>query len=232
MTKANELPRTSETDQTLPSELLLHFQQGDESALDRLWAYYLPRLQRWTRARLGAAGGYDGVTAEDLVQEAFVKSLPRLRMFQPRGPESLFYYFRTILLNLIRDHARSRARRPLHDHDVELDMRVCPGPSPLEEVLGRELRDLYEEALTLLPEHEQQLVVAVVEQHCTDQELATRFSKPSRDAARMARSRAMARLTQALTSSCQRGRQGSDNRLPGQVMVSAAATSSTGAAGR
>jgi RNA polymerase sigma factor (sigma-70 family) len=203
MTKANELPRTSETDQTVPNELLLRFQQGDEGALDSLWAYYLPRLQRWTRARLGFAG-HDGVTAEDLVQEAFVRSLPRLRTFKPRGPASLFNYFRTILLNLIRDHARSRARRPLCD-DVELDMRVHPGPSPLEEVLGREMRILYEEALAGLPEHEQQLVVAVVEQHCTDQDLAARFAKPSRDAARMARSRAMARLTQALTSSRRRG---------------------------
>jgi RNA polymerase sigma factor (sigma-70 family) len=203
MTKANELPRTNATDQDNPNELLLRFQQGDESALDGLWAYYLPRLQRWTRARLGMRG-HDGVTAEDLVQEAFVKSLPKLRTFQPRGPASLFNYFRTILLNLIRDHARSRARRPLRD-DIELETHVHPGPSPLEQVLRREMRDLYQEALAGLPDHEQELVVAVVEQHCTDQELAMRFAKPSRDAARMARSRAMARLTQALASPRPRG---------------------------
>jgi RNA polymerase sigma factor (sigma-70 family) len=214
MTKGNELPGTRETGQVMPNELLLLFQQGDESALDHLWAYYLPRLQRWTRARLGAAG-QDAVTAEDLVQEAFVKSLPRLRTFEPRSQASLFNYFRTILLNLIRDHARSRARRPVRD-DAALETRVHPGPSPLEQVLGREIRDIYQEALAGLPEHEQQLVVAVVEQHCTDKELARRFAKPSRDAARMARSRAMARLTQALTSPGSRGMVGGYAMAVGQ----------------
>jgi RNA polymerase sigma factor (sigma-70 family) len=182
-------------DTTNSEALLLGFQSGDESALDHLWTYYLPRLQRWARRRAG--GIHDGMTAEDLVQEAFVRALPGLRTFQPRGPRSLFSYFCTIVSNQVRDHARRCARRPRADVS-ELEGRPHPGPSPLEQLLGRETRTRYARALVGLSERDRQMVVAFVEQRCTDEELAVRFAKPSRAAARMARSRAVARLAEAM----------------------------------
>jgi RNA polymerase sigma factor (sigma-70 family) len=196
MTKADELPKTSETSEANPDDLLRRFQAGDHSALEGLWSYYLPRLQRWARGRI-PADGHDGVSADDLVQEAFVKSLPSLHTLQARGGGTLFGYLRMIVLNQMRDHARRRARRPRRDM-MELDAHVHPGPSPLEEVLGREVRDFYEHALAGLPAGEKAIVVAVVEHRCSDTELAVRFAKPSRDAARMARRRAVARLVRAM----------------------------------
>jgi RNA polymerase sigma factor (sigma-70 family) len=182
--------------ETSPDDLLLRFQAGDKGALDRLWTVCLPRLRRWARGRFQTCD-QEGVTVEDLVQEAFVKALPGLRTFRPRGPGAFVGYLRTIVLNQIRDHARRSARRPRIDVSA-LEAHVHPGPSPLEQVLGRELRVRYERALACLSAQDRQMVVAFVELRCSDQELAARFAKPSRDAARVARNRAVARLAVAM----------------------------------
>jgi RNA polymerase sigma factor (sigma-70 family) len=181
-----------------PEELLRRFQAGDESALGRLWAAYLPRLHRWTRRRfpVGISGG---MTAEDLVQDAFLKSLPVLRTFAPRASGTLFGYFCAIVLNQIRDHARRSARRPSAPAS-ELDTLPDATASPLEQVLSRERWEGYEQGLARLSLCDRQIVEAVVDERATDDELARRFGKPSRNAAGVARRRAVARLARAVAS--------------------------------
>jgi RNA polymerase sigma factor (sigma-70 family) len=177
-------------------ELVLRFQSGDEKALERLWARYLPRLKRWAHGRLPAATR--GVTTtDDLVQDAFVRSVARLRTLKPQGPHSLFAYFRTIMLNQIRDYARQGVRRPRQE-ELLPEEHVDREPSPLEQVLGQEVLTRYENALGSLSEEDQELVLAFVELRCSDKELAELFEKPSVDAARMARGRALARLARAM----------------------------------
>jgi RNA polymerase sigma factor (sigma-70 family) len=181
---------------TQSEELVLRFQAGDPRALERLWARYLPRLKVWARGRLPPAAR--GVTStDDLVQDAFVRSIAHLRTLQPRGTRSVFAYFKTIILNQIRDHARMASRRPRVDELVP-DEHENPQPSPLEELLGAEALRRYEEALAQLPEDDQDLIVAFVELRCSDQELAELLEKPSANAARMARGRALARLARAM----------------------------------
>ena len=92
---------------------------------------------------------------------------------------------------------RKTARRPRRELS-ELDSHVHPGPSPLEQAMGREVRARYERALAVLPEQARQMVVASVELRYTDDELAARFARPSRDAARMARKRAVASVALAM----------------------------------
>jgi RNA polymerase sigma-70 factor, ECF subfamily len=183
---------------TRSEELILRFQSGDDRSLDRLWARYLPRLKRWAHGRLPAPNR-DQTCTDDLIQDAFVRSLARLRSLKPQGPNTLFAYFRTIVLNQIRDYARQNARRPQRDV-LESDAHEDPNPSPLEQILGREALAPYEQALETLTEEDQQLIVAFVELRCTDRELAELFEKPSPDAARMARARAVARLVRAMSS--------------------------------
>jgi RNA polymerase sigma factor (sigma-70 family) len=178
--------------------LLLRFQAGDPAALDHLWARYLPRLRRWAHGRLPPVSRGDANT-DDLVQETFVRSLAAVRRIQPRGAKSLFAYFRTILLNQIRDHANRGSRRPRQDELFE-EQHEYAGPSPLERILGNEVIGRYQDALTTLPEDDQQIVMAYVELRCTDRELAELFEKPSADAARMARNRAVARLARAMSA--------------------------------
>jgi RNA polymerase sigma-70 factor (ECF subfamily) len=177
-------------------ELLRAFQSGDDEALDRLWTRYLPRLKRWAHRRLPPASR-NHLGTDDLVQDAFVRSLARLRTFVPRNEGGLFAYFRTIVLNQVRDHARQAVRRPVAS-ELDSGEHANPEPSPLDRVLGREVMDRYQSALETLSEEDQQLIVAYVELRCTDRELAELFEKPSADAARMARGRALAKLAERL----------------------------------
>jgi RNA polymerase sigma-70 factor, ECF subfamily len=192
--------RRWELQTTAASEELLHrFQAGEDRALDQLWTRYLPRLKRWAHRRLPSATRNHAST-DDLIQDAFVRSLAHLRTLQPRGQGRLFAYFRTIILNQVRDHARQAARRPMAN-ELDTGEHPNPDPSPLDQVMGREVMDRYQRALSVLSEEDQQIIVAFVELRCTDSELAELFEKPSANAARMARGRALGRLAEVLEAS-------------------------------
>jgi RNA polymerase sigma factor (sigma-70 family) len=177
-------------------ELLRRFQGGDDGALDPLCAEYLPRLHRWARRRFPTRA-LDGLTADDMVQEAFVRSLSRLRTFHARGDGALFAYFRAIVQNQARDGLRRSARRRYCEIG-ELASQPHPGLSPFDELRVGEEVDRYRRALARLSEPDRRLVVSVLEHRCSDQELARLFAKPSRDAARVARGRALTRLSRAM----------------------------------
>jgi RNA polymerase sigma-70 factor (ECF subfamily) len=186
-------PRSDLTESVV---LLQRFQAGDVECLDRLWARYLPRLKRWAHGRLPPPSR--GATAtDDLVQDAFVRSLAHLRTFQPRNTYSLVAYFRTIILNEVRDFARQASSRPRQE-EIEPDVHVDRGPSPLEQALGAQALERYERARATLSPGDQEIVVAFVELRCTDAEIMELFEKPTIDAARRARGRALMRLAKAM----------------------------------
>ena len=185
-----------ETAATEPEGLLARFQAGEHAALEELWAQCSPQLERWARRHAQSCRAW-GMTPEDLAQEAFVRSWPRLHALRPRGRGSVLGYLRAIVLNQVRDHLRKRTRHPV-DCVAELDVFTHRGPSPLEDVMHGQLRDRYENALTSLTENDRGLVVAYVEERCSNRELADRFGRPSPKAAGMARRRAMQRLARAM----------------------------------
>jgi RNA polymerase sigma-70 factor (ECF subfamily) len=186
--------RAAESDliRTGSEELVRRFQAGEDHALNQLWARYLPRLTRWASGRLPKLSRSDTNT-DDLIQETFVRSLAHLRTLRPENGRSLFAYFRKIVLNQIRDHAR-RVHLRARQKELEPEGHATDEPSPLEQVMGKQVVERYERALSTLSEDDQHLVVAFVELRCTDREIAELFEKPSVDAARMARNRAVARL--------------------------------------
>jgi RNA polymerase sigma factor (sigma-70 family) len=183
--------------ETVSEELIRRFQAGDQMALNRLWNRYLPRLKRWAHGRLPQTARR-GLDTDDLIQDAFVRSLARVRRFEGRGPHSVFAYFRTIVLNLLRDHARAGTSRPAIEPLGPDSDHVEPATSQLEGLLGSEAVQQYQKALDRLSREDQELILAVIELRCTDRELAELFEKPSADAARMARGRATARLARAM----------------------------------
>jgi RNA polymerase sigma-70 factor (ECF subfamily) len=183
---------------TLSTELLRRFQEGDHEALDRLWQRYLPRLRRWAHGRLPAPAR-SALSTDDLIQDAFVRSLARLRVLVPEPGGNLFGYFRVIVLNLVRDQARQIRRRPTAE-PLDADEFQHGGPSPLESVIGRQILVRYEAAVAMLSEADQQLIAAFVELRCTDRELAELFDKPTPSAARVARARALGRLARAMAT--------------------------------
>jgi RNA polymerase sigma factor (sigma-70 family) len=175
--------------------LLRRAQGGDSRALELLAIRYLPRLRLWARGRLPVYAR-DLVDTEDLVQEAFVRTLGRLDHVAPLRNEAVFAYFRQAILNRIRDEIRRPHRiDPLSKHPVE---RSDSGPSPIDEVIGRETMERFEAALAGLSVADRDCIMARIELNLPYQDIAELLGKPSSDAARVAVGRALARLAKRM----------------------------------
>lgn len=90
---------------------------------------------------------------------------------------------------------RAAHRPPAPDDPPE---RVDPSPSPLEEALGQETVRRYEAALAGLRDEDRAAIVTRIELGCSYAEVAEALGKPTADAARMAVSRALMRLAEAM----------------------------------
>jgi RNA polymerase sigma-70 factor (ECF subfamily) len=71
-------------------------------------------------------------------------------------------------------------------------------PSHLEQAIGREAVEAYEEALLALPEEQQQAVILRIEFGYSYPEIAEALDRPSANAARMMVSRALVRLAEVM----------------------------------
>jgi RNA polymerase sigma factor (sigma-70 family) len=175
--------------------LLERARAGDRAALELLVARYLPRLQRWASGRL-PHWARDLAETQDLVQETLVQTFQRIEKFDYRGDGALQAYLRQAILNRIRDELRRAKRRPLR---TELDSQAEGNArSPLEEAIGQEAIERYEQALARLRPEDRELVVARIEMGHTYQEIADLLDKPTANAARMAAERAVIRLVKEL----------------------------------
>jgi len=174
-------------------ELLARAQSGDDAALNSLLARYLPRLMRWASGRM-PAGMRTMLDTSDLVQDAIINALRNLETLEIRSEGTLQAYLRRAVHNRIIDLYRRAARRPRRD---ELpDDAVAPGASPLEAAIGAEAVENYERALEALTDSDREAVVLRVELGFDFDEIARQLDKPSPDAARMAVTRALARLAE------------------------------------
>lgn len=176
-------------------ELLVKAQSGDGEALNGLLARYLPRLKRWATGRL-PAGMRTMLDTNDLVQDAVINALRNLDTLEIRTEGTLQAYLRRAVNNRIIDLYRRAGRRP-----TRLEMpedAASPAASPLEAAIGAEAVESYERALATLSDTDQEAIVLRVELGLDFEEIATQLGKPSADAARMAVSRAIARLADAM----------------------------------
>jgi RNA polymerase sigma-70 factor (ECF subfamily) len=175
--------------------LLTRAHAGDRLAMDDLFARYLPRLRRWASGRL-PRWARDLADTPDLVQETLIQVFKRVDGFEHRGEGAFQAYLRQAVMNRIRNEIRNAGRRP---ERVELDEdKADDRLSPLEAAIGSEAVERYETALQRLGDEERELVVARLEMGLTYAELAAAVGKPSADAARMAVTRAIARLIEAM----------------------------------
>ena len=176
-------------------DLLALARAGDQDALNRLLARYLPRLRRWASGRRPPwARGRDDT--DDLVQNAVVRTLRNLEGFEPRREGALQAYLRQAVLNQIRDVIRGAARRPA---STLLDEEMTGNDlSPFEQALGAETIARYDAALTALRPQEREAIIGRVELGYDYAELAAALGKPSEGAARLAVHRAMLRLAEEM----------------------------------
>ena len=176
--------------------LLERARKGDDAALNDLCARYLPRLERWARGRL-PAWARNATDTQDLAQLTITQVARNVHTFEPRREGAFQAYVRLALLNQIRSQIRSAARKappePLETDHESLE------PSPLQQAIGQELLDRYDEALERLKPSDREAIVARVEMGLSWSEAAEVLEKNSPGAAQMAVSRALVRLAKEMS---------------------------------
>lgn len=186
-------PPTPPLDSTL--DLLTRARSGDAAAMDEIFRRSLPPLRRWAHGRLPIAAR-GALETQDLVQDALLNALRQLDRFEVRHQGAFQAYLRQAVLNRIRDEARRVVRRPT---PVELqDEHPSHAASPLDVVIGRQGVARYEAALQQLSETDREAIIGRLELQYDYQELATMLGKPTANAARVAVTRALARLVELL----------------------------------
>ena len=178
-------------------ELVVKARDGNREAVEALLQRCLPQLRRWAHGRLPAAAR-GSLDTGDLVQETVLHVLRRLDHFEPRHVGAMQAYLRQSVINRIRDEVRKIGRQPAPDElpeDLASDLT-----SPLEAAVQSEAYERYRDALTQLNQRDREMVVARIEAQWSLAEIAQRFGIRTPDAARMAISRALRKLTERLKS--------------------------------
>jgi RNA polymerase sigma-70 factor, ECF subfamily len=177
-------------------ELVISARAGNRLALEALLERCLPPVKRWAHGRL-PAHARAALDTGDLVQEAAMHVLARLDKFEPRHVGAMQAYLRMSVVNRIRDEIRRVGRRP---EAVELTTEpTSDATSPLEVAIRGEAYERYRCALGKLRPRDREMVVGRVEMQWSVDQIAQRFRMPSLDAARVAVSRALKRLTAQLS---------------------------------
>ena len=174
-------------------ELVVRAREGDRMAVEALLQRCLPvadALGARQAARRPRAASLD---TGDLVQEAALHALRRLDVFEPRHVGAMQAYLRQSVINRIRDEVRRVTRHPA---PVELPPdHAADATSPLEAAIEAESYERYRKALSTMNPRHREIVVARVELQWSLAEIAQRFGMRTADAARMAVSRALKRLS-------------------------------------
>ena len=174
--------------------LLERARSGDQKAADRLFARHVRPLRRWASGRL-PKWARDMADTDDLVQETLLQTFKRIGQFESRGVGALQAYLRQAILNRIREELRRKGRRP---DGTGLSGLEADSLSPLEQAIGTEAIERYEQALARLRPEDQEVITGRVELGYTYDELAEALGKPTGEAARKAAERALIRLVKEM----------------------------------
>jgi RNA polymerase sigma factor (sigma-70 family) len=182
-------------------DLLARVRHGDNAAITELMERSVPPLRRWARGRI-PVWARDIAETQDLVQDAIMRTLPRLNTFEATHPGALQAFLRQAVANHIIDLIRKAQRQPFRvssDHPGSaLENALDHAPSPLERAIGREGIDRYEAALQRLKPADREAIIARIELQQSYEEVAIALGKPNANAARAAVTRAVARLIDAM----------------------------------
>jgi|ERR1051325_2286668 RNA polymerase sigma-70 factor (ECF subfamily) len=192
-------PSDRKTTASSSRELLEKARAGDERALNSLWRRQGGVLRKWARGRLPRWARSLTETA-DVVQDVLLQTFSRLDRIDHRGKGALQAYLRQAVLNRIRDEMRRVARRPLSGPEEAAASVPSSGASPLDDALDAEMEQRYKQALSVLTEEEQLLVVGRLELDYTYEQLALVSNRPTAEAARLAVRRAILKAGKAMGS--------------------------------
>ena len=176
-------------------DVIRRVQSGDAGAREQLLARFLPLLRRWAHGRLPRQIR-DLNDTDDLVQVTLVKALSRLGDFESAGPGAFLAYLRMALLNQVRDEIRRHQRRPEHA-EIDSDVAETGNVGVVDQLIGSERMQAYEQALAALPKRQQGLIVMRVEFGMSYPEIAVEVGGTA-DAVRVMVARAIVQLSKKL----------------------------------
>ena len=141
-------------------QLLVRARAGDEAALDEVFARAIPLLKKWASGRL-PRWAREMIDTDDLVQETVVNTLKHIDVFEYRVDSALQAYLRQAVMNRIRNEIRRATRHPA---PATLDSAAPDaGLSPLEELIGKQTVEAYDEAMAGLQPEEREAIIGRVE---------------------------------------------------------------------
>jgi len=156
------------------ARLLAGIARGEEEPFRILFKRWAPRLGRFLQGTTGSRE-----TAEDLLQEAFLRILKAAPAFEPRGKAGSWMY--RICANLAYSHWRRvrRARQAARDETgVCCDLLGSAGSDPQERHAGSSFAAHVEAALGRLPENQRMVFLLKVDQGLTYEEVARVLACP------------------------------------------------------
>ena len=178
------------------STLRLHVRAkaGDASALNALFARHWNPLVRWAHGRLPKWARSRMDTA-DLVQDAMLQTFKHIGSFEVRHRSALRGYLQQGIQNRIRDELRRVSRAPIEPLTIDVSDTA---PSPLDSAIRGQAEARYKKALAQLRPEDRELIVGRLELEYSFEQLALATRRRSAAAARMALSRALARLAEEM----------------------------------
>lgn len=188
-------PPDDEPDFDSTLDVLERARKGDSAAARVLIERTVGPLRRWARGRLPYYARA-GANTEDVVQDAVLNALARVEHFEHRSVDGMQKYLRESVRNRIRDEVRRVIRRGVGEELPEtLSHR---GYSPLEELILKERSERYLAGLRTLKPNDRLAIIFRLEQQLSFEQIAQKLGKASPDAARMAVTRAVKRLADAI----------------------------------
>ena len=183
-------------------------QEGDNQALEDLFARYLPRVRRIVALRMGRHL-HAFAEVEDIVQQALLKAFTRLKTFEHRSEGSFRYWLARLVQDEIvacarrggakkRGGGRVRRFRDYPSQALSESFFPAQGPSPSSVVHAREREQQIEAALLSMPQHHREVII--LRQFCglSYKEIVEAMGFRQEESARKAWYRALQKLKKAL----------------------------------
>ena len=189
--------------------LIRRGKEGDEHALNILFASYQGRVLRIVRLRLSAERREKlKLQSMDVLQEVFLHAFRKLQDFEPAGEGAFLHWLSRILENVIRDEldyvaAQKRASAgecsldqtigATQDHLHLGDLIPYEGTSPTQQVMKRDIESAVDNLLLELDEPEREVIIQRKMEGLTFGEIASDLGK-TEDAVRKQFNRSFQKL--------------------------------------
>jgi RNA polymerase sigma-70 factor (ECF subfamily) len=188
--------------------LLRRARGGERTAMDDLFARYLPKVRQIVALRLGCPLK-DFALYEDLVQDSILRAFEKLDTFEELTQGTFYNWVATCVLSAVNLHFRKQGARKrgsgkvrplgaLRSEGLSVSIFKAQGPGPSTRASAREVEEKIEQALLTLKSHHREVIILRHLCGMTSEETARAMGFGSAGTARKVLSRAMQELRSTL----------------------------------